>query len=246
MNKYAKSWIFWLVLIMIVIILLAFFVSRGDSKYYELSSVDKVVQPLIYDINNDVNYKVRPGTQYRISENPEQYENEYYENSGYSEGEYIQEYPEEHINLEPELPPTFLSEPSVGDPSGINRTKPEKICRDALEKIYKRKFSRVHPEWLRNPESNRKLELDCYNDELKIACEYNGPQHYVWPNHFPMTREQFLAQNRRDNFKINRCDEMGVYLITVPYNVPNDLIPDYINHYLPHNVQRRRDYGIIE
>ena len=132
----------------------------------------------------------------------------------------------------------------MGDPSCVKRSKPEKICRETLEKIYKKKFSRIRPDWLRNPETNRKLELDCYNDELKLALEYNGIQHYEWPNFTRMTKEEFLAQNRRDIFKIDTCDANGIYLITVPNNVQYDLIPDYINYYLPHNVQRRQQFGI--
>lgn len=232
MYNYAKSWVFWLILIVIVIILLAAFVGTGNSKHYEFSGIKNIIRSQIEDLqNNDINE-----IEYRISNNET--------NLHYDED--ITECDEDHIELEPHLPPAFLPDVSVGDPSGIRRSKPEEICKKTLEKIYGKKFSRIKPEWLRNPETNRKLELDCYNDELKIACEYNGIQHYKWPNQYSMTREEFLAQNRRDNFKIDTCDAMGIYLITVPYNVPYDLIPDYINYFLPHNVKRRQEFGIEE
>lgn len=244
MNKYARSWTFWLVLILVIIVLLAVFVGKADGKFYEFSSVKKVVKASVENIQDDIDNKRDSDVIYEISNDIQQVEDDeddYYSDEQDDDEQY---HDEREINILPNLPSRFMSEVSVGDASGIKRTKPERICRETLEKIYKKKFSRSYPEWLRNPVSNRRLELDCYNDELKIACEYNGYQHYVWPNHYKMTKEQFMAQNERDNFKLDACDENGVYLITVPYNVPYDMIPDYIDYYLPHNVKRRQKYGI--
>lgn len=118
-------------------------------------------------------------------------------------------------------------------------SKGEKICKQVLEEIYGKKFITVRPNFLKNPETNRNLELDCYNHELKIAVEYNGVQHYVWPNFTGQTKEEFTKQLRRDKFKVEQCDKNGVYLITVPYNVPHNMIKDYIIYYLPENVEKR-------
>ena len=115
----------------------------------------------------------------------------------------------------------------------------EKICAEVMEGIYGRKFKRVRPDFLRNPETGQNLEIDCYNDELKIGVEYNGIQHYVWPNYTGSTKDEFIQQLRRDKFKVDACDQNGVYLITVPYTVPNSMIRDYIIYYLPENVERR-------
>jgi len=41
-------------------------------------------------------------------------------------------------------------------------------------------------------------------------------------------------------FKVEACDRNGVYLITVPYNVPEHLIKEYIIYYLPENVKARQ------
>ena len=119
------------------------------------------------------------------------------------------------------------------------RNQAEAICRETLEGIYGVPFLTHYPDWLRNPETGRDLELDCYNPDVGIAVEYNGPQHYKWPNHFPQTREQFLQRIRLDRYKVDACDANGVYLITVPYNVPYHLIPDYIRYYLPEAVTAR-------
>ena len=61
---------------------------------------------------------------------------------------------------------------------GRKISKGEQKCKETLEKIYGKEFLCVRPDFLRNPETNRKLELDCYNEELKLAVEYNGIQHY--------------------------------------------------------------------
>lgn len=114
-------------------------------------------------------------------------------------------------------------------------SKGEEICRNVIEEIYQKKFPCVRPNFLKNPETKRNLELDCYNDELKIAVEYNGIQHYKWPNFTGHSKEEFINQIRRDKFKLQTCDENGVYLITVPYTVPHDKIKDYIIERLPNN-----------
>lgn len=118
-------------------------------------------------------------------------------------------------------------------------SKGEKKCCDTLERIYGAKFTSTWPTWLRNPETNRTLELDCYNDDLKIAVEYNGIQHYKWPNFTNQSYQEFINQVRRDTLKANLCDKHGVYLITVPYNVPHDKIPAYITSYLPETIRKR-------
>lgn len=115
----------------------------------------------------------------------------------------------------------------------------ERLCCQTMERIYGAPFVSTWPNWLLNPETGRTLELDCYNDELKIAVEYNGEQHYKWPNFTNQTYQQFINQVRRDTLKLDLCDKNGVYLIVVPYNVSYDNIPSYIMSHLPETIQRR-------
>ena len=93
----------------------------------------------------------------------------------------------------------------------------EAICRQALEKIYNRKFPSSRPDFLQNPETGYNLELDGYNEELQIGFEYNGIQHYIFPNWIHRSYEDFEKQIRRDQYKINACDRSSVYVITNPY-----------------------------
>ena len=109
-----------------------------------------------------------------------------------------------------------------------NESNGEAICRAAFQAIYQLPFSSVRPNFLKNPETGRNLELDGYNEELGIAFEYNGKQHYVFPNCWHTTRDVFDAQIRRDIFKHEVCRRAGITLIPIPYTIPHVQLYDYI------------------
>lgn len=108
----------------------------------------------------------------------------------------------------------------------------ERITRRVFEHLFRKPFVKVRPDFLKNPETGRNLELDGYNEELKIGFEYNGIQHYCFPNGFNKTRKEFEYQLRKDKFKLEKCNEHGIYLITVPYSVPHENILHYVWHQL--------------
>lgn len=108
------------------------------------------------------------------------------------------------------------------------RSKGEKICCETMSNLFKKPFTTVRPDWLKNPETGRNLELDCYNEELKIAVEYNGIQHYKFPNPFNKTEEDFIKQVRRDLMKEELCKTNAVRLITVPYTISHSEIPKFL------------------
>jgi len=97
----------------------------------------------------------------------------------------------------------------------VNKT--ENKCRGILEKIYKAKFPSCRPDFLKNPDTKHNLELDCYNKDLNIALEYNGEQHYFYVPTFHKTKKAFYSQVFRDDWKRNKCKEMGIHLIEIPY-----------------------------
>lgn len=112
----------------------------------------------------------------------------------------------------------------------------EQFTCKAMEKIYGVPFKSAWPPWLINPESGERLEIDCYNDDLMIGAEYQGYQHYTFPNTYHKTIDQFHKQLRHDAYKRQLCDNYGVFLIPVPYTVPNHLIEDHIRQYLPETI----------
>ena len=117
-------------------------------------------------------------------------------------------------------------------------SRPEALCCSIIEEIYQKPFKKIRPDFLKNPETGHNLELDCYNDELKIAVEYSGYQHYVYPNRFHRMYDDFIKQVRRDQFKIDVCDTHGIYLITVPYWVPEFKLKEFIVEHLPENIDK--------
>lgn len=89
-------------------------------------------------------------------------------------------------------------------------------------------FVKMRPTWLRNPRTNRKCELDFYNEELKLAIEVQGQQHYVFPNSLHKTRGEWEDQVYRDRLKEDLCRYTGVTLVHVPFTVSQKDIESYI------------------
>jgi len=89
--------------------------------------------------------------------------------------------------------------------------KTEKLCRKYLEDKFKVKFSKTSPKWLKG------LQLDGYNEDLKLAFEYNGKQHYKLIPYFHKSIKIFKSQQQRDKLKRNILKEKGVLLIDIPY-----------------------------
>ena len=86
-------------------------------------------------------------------------------------------------------------------------------------------FIKQHrPDWLKYT-TGCNLELDYYCEELKLAFEYNGLQHYKYNSRFHRNNiENFYKQQNRDKFKEERCREKDIYLIIIPhqYNCYNE------------------------
>ncbi len=108
----------------------------------------------------------------------------------------------------------------------------EEHCRKIFEAIYGKSFVTCRPDFLYNPETGQNLELDGYNEELAIAFEYNGKQHYEYPNAFHKSEEEFKNQVRRDIFKKKICKDLGITLISIPYHIDTNDLYDYIEYYL--------------
>lgn len=69
-------------------------------------------------------------------------------------------------------------------------------------------------EWLITPEGN-KLQLDFLIEELGLAIEVQGIQHYRYVPHFHITPEGFERSKYFDTFKKDACTASGILLIEV-------------------------------
>lgn len=93
----------------------------------------------------------------------------------------------------------------------------ESICRLVLECLFKGyDFPSSKPEWLINPETGSVMELDCYNAELGLALEYNGP-HHTELKYNDMDQDKFEKQLQRDKIKHVLCRQHSVSIIVVDY-----------------------------
>lgn len=98
----------------------------------------------------------------------------------------------------------------------------ENICREILEMIFKKPFPKKKPSWLRNRNGNL-MELDGYNEELSIAFEYHGEQHFHYSIFFHQGKDKTLSRRISDDTtKRNICRKNGVRLIEVSYELPTE------------------------
>jgi len=89
----------------------------------------------------------------------------------------------------------------------------EEISRMIFVTLFGLKFPKSKYDWLDG------LELDGYNESMKLAFEYNGEQHYKLSTKFHETIEEFKAQQARDFKKNKLCGKLGIRLITIPYTI---------------------------
>jgi len=134
------------------------------------------------------------------------------------------------------------SGPVISQPTG-KESNGERITRRVMEKLFNKPFIRIRPDFLKNPETGRNMELDGYNEELKIAFEYNGMQHYHFPTRFAKTELEFKNQLRRDKYKLDKCNELGIYLIIVPYSVSHNNILHDIWYKIHPDIRSKTIYG---
>jgi hypothetical protein len=104
----------------------------------------------------------------------------------------------------------------------------EERCRRIFKALLKKEFKSIRPNWLRYPLTGKNLELDGYNEELKVGFEYQGQQHYKFCKHVHATQEDFEAQQARDEWKAEKCKELGITLIAIPYTVKFYMLQKFI------------------
>jgi hypothetical protein len=109
----------------------------------------------------------------------------------------------------------------------------EQECRQFLETTFGQPFPTVRPDFLKRPITKRNLELDCYNEDLRLALEYQGPQHRVYlPLHHKFDERNFHDQLEKDAWKAQRCRDLGIDLIVVPDTVPRAELTQFLTNEL--------------
>jgi len=93
----------------------------------------------------------------------------------------------------------------------------EEKCRFILESLLQKKFFKSRKEL------GNGFELDGYNEEIRLAFEYNGVQHYTYSPYFHNGSEtKFDEQKLRDHEKERLCKKNSINLIVIPYYIESD------------------------
>jgi hypothetical protein len=102
-------------------------------------------------------------------------------------------------------------------------SKLERRIRRLLEQHFGVEFSNVRLPCMKNPLTGRLLELDCYNETLKLAVEIQGHQHRSLDSHFyrnqkKSAEELYREQLQRDQIKLQLCEKNGIRLVQIHDN----------------------------
>ena len=243
-DLFPCDWVFWLLVIILIFFLLWLFFGGGDYEFVGLDPFKIGVDSRKYITDEDYEEIQRSNAAAnRIT--IKNFISQKSENTFQGTTEVV---PESEVTSESEPTERTVCKKDIYTPENQKRalgkykchknnklSKGEQLCKDVIQDIYQLPFYCVRPSFLKNPETGRNLELDLYNDQVKIAIEYNGIGHYVYPNPFHRTKEEFINQIRRDKFKVDMCDVNDVYLISVPYTIPLNYsaIKEYIMERLP-------------
>jgi len=121
-----------------------------------------------------------------------------------------------------------------------SKSKSEEMARTVLEQVFGISFPKKRPQWLIS-EDGRRLELDGFNEELKVAFEYQGQQHFDTKGVYGGTEEQLRHRKRIDGTKRRLCRAQSIFLVEIAYTVkPEDFKEEL------HKELRRLEYPGIQ
>ena len=110
----------------------------------------------------------------------------------------------------------------------LRDSKLELACKYHLENIFQKPFYKIRPNFLKNHETGRNLEIDLFNKDLGLAVEIQGIQHYKFSPRFHLTQQNFIDQQLRDQMKAQKCKNFGITLIEIPYNIKERELHSYL------------------
>lgn len=101
-----------------------------------------------------------------------------------------------------------------------NVYKNEEECREIFERITGKKFKKCRPVFLTKKENGVRMELDGYCEDLKLAFEYDGEQHFKPLDYFG-GKKKFQQITKNDKIKDGLCLKNDIILIRIPYFIKN-------------------------
>ena len=104
----------------------------------------------------------------------------------------------------------------------------ENYIRNIVESIFRSPFPSIRPEWLINPKTGRRLELDLYNKSLRLSFECDGIQHSQYLPYFHKTYQRYQDMKERDILKSVLCKKRGLTLIRIPHHIHDQELESFI------------------
>jgi hypothetical protein len=105
-------------------------------------------------------------------------------------------------------------------------SKSEELARVAFQHVFNAPFPKKRPKWLRN-DRGRQMELDGFAEELGIAFEYQGIQHFS-KSLFGKSVEQRIEDDKR---KLKLCGDHQVKLFYLTYQMSHQEFIQEINQF---------------
>ncbi len=108
----------------------------------------------------------------------------------------------------------------------------ERKCKAAMEQLFGRKFVKRRFSDLKGI-GGKSLEIDLYNDELKLGLEHQGAQHFIRKKYFGEHRYDGVREH--DRRKKAYCAKRGITLIEIHQvgeKTPDDKLKDTIRQQL--------------
>ncbi|TFG21635.1 MAG: hypothetical protein EU529_12960 [Promethearchaeota archaeon] len=115
------------------------------------------------------------------------------------------------------------------------KTQLSKVIRIVNEKMYNETELDILNRLIKYGHFDGYAELKLNRKSIKLAFEYNGPQHYRFPNHVHKTKEKFNYQRFLDQMKQKVCDaeENKIVLIVFPFFIDERMDnPEIIQNYI--------------
>jgi|688.fasta_scaffold42003_3 hypothetical protein len=101
-----------------------------------------------------------------------------------------------------------------------SKKRSENLCRQILEEYTGLRFPSIRPDFLKNVTTACNLELDGFCEDLNLAFEYQGIQHYEYNAFFHRNDQESLKkQQQRDKLKLELCKKYGVDVLIIPHTL---------------------------
>lgn len=103
----------------------------------------------------------------------------------------------------------------------------ERICRGIFEALFQVSFPKARPDWLKNDRGNW-MELDGYSEDIGIAFEYHGIQHYAFKSFFHNEEDFWVQRQQDDRRRAELCRTKSIRLFEIPYTIYHEDIESFV------------------